>query len=53
MQAMDQLRYELPEDLDLQREVYRHLKAALGSLHPDPQQPPLGQPKGGHTGRAA
>lgn len=36
MQAMEQLRYELPEDLDLQREVYRHLKAALSSLHPDP-----------------
>ncbi len=34
VQAMEQLRYELPEDLDLQREVYQHLKAALGSLHP-------------------
>ncbi|MFC4639479.1 single-stranded DNA-binding protein DdrA [Deinococcus hohokamensis] len=34
VQAMDQLRYELPEDLELQREVYKHLKAALGSLHP-------------------
>lgn len=34
VQAMDQLRYEMPEDLDLQREVYKHLKAALGSLHP-------------------
>lgn len=34
MQAMNQLRYELPEDLELQREVYKHLKAALGSLHP-------------------
>ena len=34
VQAMEQLRYELPEDLDLQREVYKHLKAALGSLHP-------------------
>ncbi|GGM08607.1 single-stranded DNA-binding protein DdrA [Deinococcus aerophilus] len=33
VQAMEQLRYELPEDLDLQREVYKHLKAALGSLH--------------------
>ncbi|TDE86726.1 single-stranded DNA-binding protein DdrA [Deinococcus sp. S9] len=32
VQAMEQLRYELPEDLDLQREVYKHLKAALGSL---------------------
>lgn len=36
VQAMEQLRYELPEDLDLQREVYKHLKAALSSLHPDP-----------------
>ena len=34
VQAMDQLRYEMPEDLDMQREVYKHLKAALGSLHP-------------------
>ena len=44
VQAMEQLKYELPEDLDLQREVYKHLKAALGSIHPLPQ--------GGH-GRAA
>ncbi|WP_104990740.1 single-stranded DNA-binding protein DdrA [Deinococcus sp. NW-56] len=44
VQAMEQLKYELPEDLDLQREVYKHLKAALGSLHTAPQ--------GGH-GRAA
>lgn len=35
VQAMDQLRYELPADLDLQREVYRHLKAALHSLEPE------------------
>ena len=34
VQAMDQLKYELPEDLDLQREVYKHLKAALSSIHP-------------------
>ena len=34
VQAMDQLKYELPDDVDLQREVYKHLKAALGSLHP-------------------
>lgn len=27
--AMEQLRYELPEEIDLQREVYRHLRAAL------------------------
>lgn len=39
VQAMEQLRYELPEDLDLQREVYKHLKAALGSLHPVPTTP--------------
>ncbi|AWT34519.1 single-stranded DNA-binding protein [Deinococcus actinosclerus] len=37
IQAMEQLRQELPEDLDLQREVFKHLKAALGSLHPAPQ----------------
>ena len=35
VQAMDQLRYEIPVDLDLQREVYRHLKAALQSLEPE------------------
>lgn len=34
VEAMEQLRYELPEDLDAQREVYKHLKAALGRLHP-------------------
>lgn len=33
-QAMDQLKYELPVDLELQREVYKHLKAALHSLEP-------------------
>lgn len=37
-QAMDQLRYELPVDLDLQREVYKHLKAALQSLEPPQNQ---------------
>lgn len=31
-QALEQLRHELPEDLDLQCEVYKHLKAALGSI---------------------
>ncbi|MVN86872.1 single-stranded DNA-binding protein [Deinococcus sp. HMF7620] len=36
MQALEQLRYELPEDQDLQREVYKGLKAALGALHPSP-----------------
>ncbi|MDO4245060.1 MAG: single-stranded DNA-binding protein DdrA [Deinococcus sp.] len=39
VQAMEQLRYELPEDLDLQREVYKHLKAALGSIHPVTNNP--------------
>jgi hypothetical protein len=34
VQAIDQLRYELPGDLELQREVYKHLKAALQSLEP-------------------
>lgn len=33
-QVMEQLRYEMPEDVDAQREVYKHLKAALSSLHP-------------------
>ncbi len=35
VQAVEQLKKELPDDLDLQREVYRHLKNALASLHPD------------------
>ncbi|MFC4453383.1 Rad52/Rad22 family DNA repair protein [Deinococcus sonorensis] len=39
VQAIDQLKYELPDDLDLQREVYRHLKAALHSLEPQPHKP--------------
>lgn len=34
MQAMEQLRHELPEDGEAQKQVYRHLKAALGGLHP-------------------
>lgn len=34
LQAMEQLKYELPDDVTLQREVYKHLKAALGSLAP-------------------
>ncbi len=54
-QAMDQLRYELPVDLDLQREVYRHLKAALQSLEPTSNQQGAGEV--GHAqpeaGRAA
>ena len=37
VQALEQLRMELPGDVDAQREVYRHLKAALGSLHPGAQ----------------
>ncbi|GAA5514918.1 hypothetical protein Dcar01_03682 [Deinococcus carri] len=37
VQTMEQLRYELPEDVDLQREVYKHLKAALNSVHPPRQ----------------
>lgn len=45
VQAMEQLKLELPEDMDLQREVYRHLKAALTSLHPDRQ--PQGKAQGG------
>ncbi len=32
VQVMNQLRQELPEDLDVQREVWRHLKAALKCL---------------------
>lgn len=35
VQALEQLRYELPEDLDLQREVYKHLRAALGAITPN------------------
>ncbi len=34
VQAIEQLKYEMPEDLDLQREVYKHLRAALASLRP-------------------
>ena len=50
VQAMEQLRYELPEDLDLQREVYKHLKAALGSIHPVPTGPvPTGPVQGGRA----
>ena len=33
-QAVEQLRHDLPEDVDAQREVYKHLKAALNSVHP-------------------
>jgi hypothetical protein len=38
LQAMEQLRHELPEDLDLQRDVYKHLKDALNSLHPSKKE---------------
>lgn len=31
VQALEQLKYELPSDINLQREVYRHLKNALGA----------------------
>ena len=39
VQAMDQLRIEAGQcdDVDAQREVYKHLKAALSSLHPPRQ----------------
>lgn len=38
IQAMEQLKHDLPEDLEMQREVYRHLKAALSSAHPIREQ---------------
>lgn len=34
-QALEQLKYDAPVDLGLQREVYKHLKAALASISPD------------------
>ncbi|MGY2892790.1 Rad52/Rad22 family DNA repair protein [Deinococcus sp. UYEF24] len=34
-QALDQLRYELPVDVELQRRVYKHLKAAMQTLEPE------------------
>lgn len=37
VQAIEQLKYEMPEDLDLQREVYKHLRAALASIRPTGQ----------------
>ena len=58
-QAMEQLRYELPVDLELQREVYKHLKAALHSLEPHglevqhPSQAATAQAAGPETGQAA
>ncbi|ADV67481.1 Rad52/Rad22 family DNA repair protein [Deinococcus maricopensis] len=38
VQAIEQLRYELPDDVDLQREVYKHLRAALASIQPSSGQ---------------
>ncbi|WP_027480958.1 Rad52/Rad22 family DNA repair protein [Deinococcus pimensis] len=35
VQALEQLRFELPADLAAQREVYKHLRAALSALRPD------------------
>jgi hypothetical protein len=35
VQALEQLRFELPADLSAQREVYKHLRAALEALRPD------------------
>lgn len=37
VQTLEQLRYELPEDVGLQREVYKHLKAALNAVQPGPR----------------
>lgn len=37
VQAIEQLRFELPADLGAQREVYKHLRAALAALKPDDQ----------------
>lgn len=37
IQALDQLKIEMPADLSRQRDVYRHLKDALSSLHPHPR----------------
>lgn len=53
-QAMDQLKYELPVDLELQREVYKHLKAALHSLEPQHTGPEAGEDsKRSENGQAA
>jgi hypothetical protein len=52
-QAMDQLKYELPVDLDLQREVYKHLKAALHSLEPQQEQSASAHKQEPEAGRAA
>lgn len=34
VQALEQLRFELPADLSAQREVYKHLRAALAAMKP-------------------
>ena len=34
VQALEQLRYELPADLGLQRDIYKHLRAALATIKP-------------------
>lgn len=34
VQALEQLRFELPADLAAQREIYKHLRAALAALRP-------------------
>lgn len=39
IQIVEQLRVEFPEDLDVQREVWRHLNAALKCLHPTAPEP--------------
>ena len=37
VQALEQLRFELPADLSAQREVYKHLRAALAAIRPEPE----------------
>ena len=38
VQAIEQLRFELPADLSAQREVYKHLRAALAALRPESKE---------------
>lgn len=35
VQALEQLRFELPADLALQRDIYKHLRAALAAVKPE------------------
>ncbi len=35
VQALEQLRFELPADLGLQRDIYKHLRAALATIKPE------------------